>query len=120
MFRIRLYLCFVIVCLVVTSVSVWGADGKRTITRKMKYMMHDVTIRATIKADRISGVARIVVPFSRKKLRYHFKGRIRGNRIVARHHQGHVFRGRLFPNGGVKGVLRTRKGVKVPISVPPR
>lgn len=55
-----------------------------------------------------------------RRIPYHFKGRIRGNRIRAAHSDGHVFRGTIGPGRSVQGVLTTRGGFRVPITLSPR
>ena len=76
-------------------------------------------IRGTVerKGSDLRGVV-YVYPLFGGKDTYHFNGKINGNRVVASHSNGHVFRGTLTPERKVKGVLTTSRGVRIPLDVP--
>lgn len=67
------------------------------------------------KGSQISGVANIYPPFG-KKMTYHFSGTVNGTKIVASHFQGHSFSGRLTAPGVIQGVVRTKKGRRIPFN----
>ncbi len=62
----------------------------------------------------ISGVA-ILHSRGGKKDTYHFNGSIQGDKVTARHSDGHVFTGHILNNGHVRGVLRTKGGHKITV-----
>jgi hypothetical protein len=68
------------------------------------------------KGKRLNGVVHIY-NWLGKRNTYHFKGFVENGNITAAHHQGHTFRGRVTSQGTIIGVLRTRKGRRVPVEV---
>lgn len=76
-------------------------------------------VRGTVerKGSDLRGVL-YVYPLFGGKDTYHFHGSIQGNRVVASHTNGHVFRGTIVRGRKVKGVLTTSRGVRIPLDVP--
>ncbi len=70
-----------------------------------------------LRGDDVRGVAYVYPPFGGKNT-YHFSGKIQGNRVVASHHSGHVFRGEIVGGRRVVGVVTTRRGSRIPLDVP--
>ena len=111
---------FTVLLLVVIGTSpAWGSEWKqfsRWNTSIMGVKTKGVVQR---RGDDIRGVL-YVYQHSGRKIPYHFKGRIRGDRIWAAHSDGHVFRGRIGSGRRVQGVLTTRGGFRVPVKLSPR
>lgn len=75
-------------------------------------------IKATVerKAKELRGVVHVYPPFG-KKLTYHFTGKINGKSIVASHHGGHGFHGRITGKTTVEGTFTDKNGMSVPVKV---
>jgi hypothetical protein len=69
------------------------------------------------RGDDVRGVVYVYPPFGGKNT-YHFTGKIQGNRVVASHHSGHVFRGEIVGGNRVVGVVTSRGGTRIPLDVP--
>ncbi|MBM4326533.1 MAG: hypothetical protein FJ118_05135 [Deltaproteobacteria bacterium] len=72
-------------------------------------MGHKIEANVNQQGSKISGVAYVYDPFG-KKDQYHFTGSVSNGQIVASHHQGHFFNGKLTPEGRIVGVIKTRGG----------
>jgi hypothetical protein len=59
----------------------------------------------------------LVIPWLGRTCTYHVSGRIDGDRVVGRHHQGHSFAGKIEAEDQVSGVLTTRRGFKVHLTI---
>ncbi len=77
---------------------------------------HKIKAQTSQKGEHLSGVAYLYDLFGNKST-YHFKGFVRGNKVVASHHEGHVFNGDVTPDGRLVGVLNTNNGHRIPIDV---
>ncbi len=68
-------------------------------------------IEATVRqeGDALSGVCHVTGPLGQRDT-YHFSGWAVQNEVLAWHHNGRLFRGRLQPNGHLSGVLYTATG----------
>ena len=75
-----------------------------------------VRLEATVEqnGNSVSGVA-FVHSGGGKKDTYHFNGQIQGNKVTARHSDGHVFSGQVLNDAHVKGVLKTKGGYRIPV-----
>lgn len=77
---------------------------------------HRVKAEALQQGENLSGVAYLYDLFGNRST-WHFKGLVKGNKVVASHHTGHVFNGDVTPDGRLVGVLSTNNGHKIPIDV---
>lgn len=77
---------------------------------------HRITAEALQQGENLSGVA-YLYDFLGNRSTWHFKGFVKGNKVVASHHTGHVFNGDVTPDGRLVGVLSTNNGYKIPIDV---
>jgi len=102
----------IVASLSVASVAVasWNMSGKWV----AHVMGAKVVVRVDQKGSAISGVAYVYSPLGKKDT-YHFQGQIAGSNVQAVHHSGHMFTGRIEDDGGVSGVLRTKKGHRIPV-----
>lgn len=102
----------IIACLSIASVAVagWEISGRWV----AHVMGAKVVVRVDQRGSAISGVAYVYSPLGKKDT-YHFQGQIAGNSVQAAHHSGHMFTGRIEDDGGVSGVLRTKKGHRIPV-----
>lgn len=78
-----------------------------------------VVVHVDQMGQEISGVAHVYSPLGRKNT-YHFQGLIKGNQVQAAHYSGHRFTGNIQEDGGVAGVLRTKRGHQIPVNARPR
>jgi len=72
-------------------------------------MGHKIEANVNQHGSKISGVAYVYAPFG-KKDQYHFTGSVNNGQIVASHHEGHLFNGKLTPEGRIVGIIKTRGG----------
>lgn len=77
---------------------------------------HRIKAQTLQQGSNLSGVAYLYDLFGNRST-YHFKGLVNGNKVVASHNDGHVFKGDVTPDGRLVGVLRTSSGHKIPIDV---
>ncbi len=77
---------------------------------------HRIKAQALQQGTNLSGVAYLYDLFGNRST-YHFKGLVKGNKVVASHNDGHVFNGDVTPDGRLVGVLKTSNGHKIPIDV---
>ena len=111
---------FTVLLLIVIGTSpAWGVEWKQFSRWDTSIM--GVRTKGIVKkrGNDIKGVL-YVYRHSGRRVPYHFRGRIRGDRIWAAHSDGHVFRGRIGRGRSVQGVLTTRGGFRVPVRLSPR
>lgn len=94
--------------------QVWAAE----LTGKWEasIMGHRIKAQAVQQGENLSGVAYLYDLFGNRST-WHFKGFVKGNKVVAAHHEGHVFKGDVTPDGRLVGVLNTNNGHQIPIDV---
>lgn len=87
-------------------------------TAEVTVLGHKAQLKINREGESINGVLFLYPPMG-KKATYHFQGTIKGDKVTAYHTDGHSFSGTInAQTGKVEGVLTTKKGVKVPLSVP--
>jgi hypothetical protein len=97
--------------------SIGNCSQQGTKTAEVSVLGHKAKVKVNRNGESISGVLHLYPPFG-KKSTYHFQGTIKGDHVTAHHTDGHSFSGTINQNGKVDGVLTTKTGMKVPISVP--
>lgn len=99
----------------------WPALAKTPdLTGKYEVERTLYTVRVDIlqKGDRIGLVAYIHTVVG-SDYTYHFFGSITGDKVEAKHSQGHVFKGTIDSKGDLKGVVHTRWGKDYDIEAGP-
>ena len=81
-----------------------------------KFLMVRYTVHVVQREAEVHGVARVLPPFG-EAWTYHVDGRVDGDRVAGRHHSGHRFEGKIDAAGLVSGVLTTRHGFKVRLTL---
>lgn len=89
-----------------------GAAGSLSGTWVASALGGRVEAHVRQKGSDVSGVAYVYSGFGKKDT-YHFNGTVKGNRVVASHHSGHVFSGNLSSPTEVVGVLKTKSGHRI-------
>ncbi len=112
--KIVLTLVCVTLALAFSSTRSWAVE----LTGKWEASIfgHRFTAQTQQKGQKLSGVAYLYDFFGNRST-YHFRGMVNGNKVVASHHDGHVFNGDVTPDGRLVGTLRTSNGHKIPIDV---
>ncbi len=105
-------LSFVALFLSVLSVGATELTGKW----EASVMGHRIKAQALQQGERLSGVAYLYDLFGNRST-YHFKGSVKGNKVVAAHNDGHIFKGDVTPDGRLVGYLNTSNGHRIPVDV---
>jgi hypothetical protein len=98
-----------------------GADSQRDLSGEWvgSFLGHRLAAHVRQQGERIDAVAYLHKPFGGVDT-YHFTGSIRDGKVVASHHEGHMFRGELISPAEVRGVLVTRGGERLEIGAQKR
>lgn len=97
-----------------------GAEGRNLSGNwETQVMGARVMVHVDQVGQAISGVAYVYSPLGRKNT-YHFQGSIKGRQVQAAHYSGHRFTGNIRDDGAVAGVLRTKRGHRIPVSARPK
>lgn len=104
------------IALLVVSMSLPAAGAGVNIAGNWESRLMGSLIQAKVDQNGkdVSGVAYVYSPFGHKDT-YHFTGKIDGARIVASHHDGHLFSGNVTPAGRLIGVLKTKDGYQMTV-----
>jgi len=80
--------------------------------------MMGATIRGHVehRGNDIRGVVYIYPPFGKKRT-YHFTGKVSGDRVSGSHTDGHRFQGRFISSQQVEGILTTKNGRRIPVTM---
>jgi len=93
-----------------------GAEGRNLSGNwESQVMGTRVVVHVDQMGQAISGVAYVYSPLGRQNT-YHFRGLIKGRQVQAAHHSGHRFTGNIQEDGGVAGILMTKKGHRIPVN----
>ena len=79
-------------------------------------MGHQVKAVAEQKGHEVSGVAYLYDPLGHRST-WHFNGTVNGNEVIAAHHSGHKFTGKIVANGKMSGVLEINNGFRIPLDI---
>lgn len=105
---------FVWVVLITSSLAATGwSDGGQWESHMM-----GATIRGHVehRGNDIRGVVYIYPPFGKKRT-YHFTGKVSGDRVSGFHTDGHRFQGRFISPQQVEGILTTKNGRRIPVTM---
>jgi hypothetical protein len=108
------YLAAVALLLVSMFSSAAGAGLNIAGNWESRFMGSLIQAKVDQNGDNVRGVAYVYGPFGQKDT-YHFTGKVDGARVVASHHDGHLFSGNLTPAGHLVGMLKTKDGYKLPV-----
>ena len=64
----------------------------------------------------IRGVVHIYPPLGKKRT-YHFTGKVSGDGVFGSHADGHQFQGRFTSPQQVEGILTTKNGQRIPVTM---
>jgi hypothetical protein len=108
------YLAAVIILLMSTCVSAAGTAVNIAGNWESRLMGSLIQAKVDQKGNNVSGVAYVYSPLGHKDT-YHFTGKVEGARVVASHHDGHLFSGNVTPDGHLIGILKTKNGYRVAV-----
>ncbi|MGO9572101.1 MAG: hypothetical protein ACLP5H_31650 [Desulfomonilaceae bacterium] len=108
------YLTAVTLVLTCMCLSAAGAGVNIAGNWESRFMGSLIQAKIDQNGDAVSGVAYVYSPLGQKDT-YHFTGKIDGAKVVASHHDGHLFSGNVTPAGHLVGVLKTKGGHQVPM-----
>ncbi len=108
------YLAVAIVLLLSMFLSAAAAGINIAGSWESRFMGSLIQAKIDQNGNNVSGVAYVYSPLGRKDT-YHFKGKVDGARVVASHHDGHLFSGNVTPDGHLVGVLKTKGGHQIPV-----
>lgn len=108
------YFASVIILLASMCLSASGAGVNIAGNWESRLMGSLIQARIDQNGNDVSGVAYVYSPLGQKDT-YHFTGKIEGAKVVAGHHDGHLFSGNLTPAGRLVGVLKTKGGHQLPV-----
>jgi hypothetical protein len=108
------YLAAVIIMLAAMCLPASGAGVNIAGNWESRLMGSLIQARIDQNGNVVSGVAYVYSPLGQKDT-YHFTGKIDGARVVASHHDGHLFSGNITSAGHLVGVLKTKGGHQLPL-----
>jgi hypothetical protein len=108
------YLAAVIILIVSTCVPAAGAGVNIAGNWESRFMGSLIQAKVDQNGNNVSGVAYVYGPLGHKDT-YHFTGKVDGARVVASHHDGHLFSGKVTPAGHLVGVVKTKGGYQVAV-----
>jgi hypothetical protein len=108
------YFAAVTLVLASTCLATAGAGVNIAGNWESRFMGSLIQAKIDQNGNDVSGVAYVYSPLGQKDT-YHFSGKIDGVKVVASHHDGHLFSGNLTPEGRLVGVLQTKGGHQLPV-----
>jgi hypothetical protein len=108
------YFAAVLIVLASTCLAAAGAGVNIAGNWESRFLGSLIQAKIDQNGNDVSGVAYVYSPLGQKDT-YHFSGKIDGAKVVASHHDGHLFSGNLTPAGLLVGVLKTKGGHQVPV-----
>lgn len=108
------YWAAIIITLMSMCVPAAGAGVNIAGNWESRLMGSLIQAKVDQRGNNLSGVAYVYSPLGHKDT-YHFTGKVNGARVVASHHDGHLFSGNVTPDGHLVGVLKTRGGYRVAV-----
>jgi hypothetical protein len=104
------------ISLVLLTLPVLATANNVTGNWQAKLMGSTITAEIQQNGTSISGVANVYSPMGHKDV-FHFNGTVSNGRIAARHASGHRFDGEVLSDDSISGILTTRDGHRVPVSM---
>jgi hypothetical protein len=102
------------IMLVLVCVSAEGAGVNIAGDWEGRFMGALIQAKIDQNGNDVSGVAYVYSPLGQKDT-YHFTGKVDGAKVVASHHEGHLFSGNITPAGRLVGVVKTKGGHELAI-----
>lgn len=106
---------FLLIFLVLASSPASARDDLAG-TWETRHLLDRITARVEQQGDHFSGLV-VIHQFLGDESTYHFTGTVKNHIIDASHYQGHVFHGKILPDGKVTGALTTKSGIRIEIEL---